>query len=265
MAAIERIQSRVGARSKPLLSLFFERAAHPDAPAIRELANRDEFSVSHDPAQTGDAEAGNTGRLELLANGLTFDLHGLVPGPGHTPGKFRHRFGLPDRFEIDECEAIALEPGPHLAAGEAMLPVIRSQAWLATRLCELPGVTAVGWAPARSLSGTDHFVGGIRRWLEGEGVSALGLTALAEECDGGLHSEGLAFFTGQELRVEPELAADKDAAARLALELIDELIARGKIERVPHIERSQGEELLIRPSENGRFVRVGLDRRFFPR
>jgi hypothetical protein len=85
---------------------------------------------------------------------------------------------------------------------------------------------------------------------------ALGLTALAEVGDGGLHSEGLAFFTGQELRIEPELAGDKAAAARLAVRLINELVERGRIDQPERIAGPQGEPLKLAPSENGRFVRV---------
>ena len=44
-----------------------------------------------------------------------------------------------------------------------------------------------------------------------------GLVALLPTPDHGMQSEGLAFFTGQELRVEPEIATDGKAAARIEL------------------------------------------------
>lgn len=241
------------------MSLLFDPAARPDAVAIHGLATQSgEFSVSHDPAQ-GGAEPAERGWLELLANGLTYDLHGLVPGAALAPGQFRHCFDLPDTFEPRAFRALSLQPGPHLVGGAAMLPVVRSQAWLATRLCALPGVAAVGWAPARSLCSVGHFAGSVRRWLEGGVFPALGLTALAETSDGALHSEGLAFFTGQELRLEPELAVDKAGAARLGVRLINELVGRGKLTRAERITALGGERLTIAPSENGRFVRVRPD------
>jgi hypothetical protein len=241
-----------------VLSLLFDPAVPPDAPAIRRLAGRNaEFSISHDPAQDGKADEG--GWLELLANGLTYDLHGLPPGTPLAPGHFRHRFDLRDSFEPSGFTALSLQPGPHLAGGETMLPVVRSQAWLATQLCALPGIAAVGWAPARSVCSVAHFTASVRRWLEGGVFPALGLTALNGTSDGGLQSEGLAFFTGQELRIEPEVAADKAGAARLGVRLINELVGRGKLAQAEQIVGPDGERLTIAPSENGRYVRVWLD------
>jgi hypothetical protein len=104
---------------------------------------------------------------------------------------------LPQSFDPDGLTALALVPGPHLAGGDAMLPVVRGQAWLATRLCALPGVVAVGWEPARSLSSVSHFTVSVTRWLEGGVFPGLGLTALAEDREGGMRSEGLAFFPGR--------------------------------------------------------------------
>lgn len=258
-AAIEPSETHSGASPAAVLSLLFDPAARPDAGAIHALAAHSaEFSVSHDPAQGGSEPAGR-GWLELLANGLTYDLHGLSPGEPHSPGHFRHRFGLPDSFEPKAFTALSLEPGPHLAGGEAMLPVVRSQAWLATQLCGVPGVIAVGWAPARSLSSVGHFTASVRRWLEGGVFPALGLTALTGTSDGGLHSEGLAFFTGQELRIEPELAAEKAHAARLGVRLINELVARGRLTQMERIAGPGAQRLIVAPSENGRFVRVWPD------
>ena len=251
--------SRANAKPAAVLSLFFDAAARPDAPAIRALeAEGHDFAVSHDPAVAG-REAGGGDWLELLANGLTFDLLGLAPGPAHPAAPFRHRFGLPDSFEPQACRAIVLQPGPHLSGGSAMLPVVRSQLGLATRLCALPGAIAVGWAPARCLSSVEHFLGHVRRWLEGGVFPALGLTALSQIHDGALHSEGLAFFTGQELRIEPELAADKAGAAKLALRLIDELVRRGRVTQPERIGIPRMGFVRIAPSDNRRFVRVWPD------
>lgn len=249
--------TRGGAKIAPVFSLLFEAGAQPYAAAVRELEARgQEFSVSHDPAQGG--EPGEGGWLELLVNGLTFDLLGLAPGPAQPSAQFRHRFDLPDSFEIGGCKVLALRPGPHIAGGESMLPVVRSQALLASRLCALQGLAAVGWAPARTLCSVTHFTASVRRWLEGGAFPALGLTALTQASDGGVHSEGLAFFTGQELRIEPELAADKAYAARLALRLINELVERERIAQSELLTGPEGELLCIAPSENRRFVRVRL-------
>jgi hypothetical protein len=235
-----------------VLSLLFEDAQRPDAPAIYELAARSgEFTVSHDPREARD---GNW--LELLVNGLTFDLEGLAPGNGVIHELHPHVFDLPEKFNPFRCSTLTLVPGPHLSGGAAMMPVVRSQMWLAAQLCGLPGIAAVGWLPARTLSGPGHFRRSVTSWLEGGVFPGFGLTALLTVPDGGMQSEGLAFFTGQELRIEPELAADGAAAARIALRLIHELIERGPVARRERATGPAGESLRLDPSPNKRFVRV---------
>ncbi|MBO9498509.1 MAG: hypothetical protein J7496_10795 [Novosphingobium sp.] len=234
-----------------MLSLLFDGAAQPDASSIHRLAASGEFAVSHDPPPDSD---GNW--LELLVNGLTFDLKGLAPGNAEIHELHANLFDLPPGFNAFQYAALTLTPGPHLAAGAAMMPVVRSQMWLAMQLCELPGIVAVGWLPARTLSGPGHFRRSVTRWLEGGAFPALGLTALLKAPDGGMQSEGLAFFTGQELRLEPEIAGRGAGSAQLALRLIHELVERGPIERPEGATGPDGAALRLDPSPNRRFVRV---------
>src|SRR5690606_29544588 len=161
--------------------------------------------VSHDPGGAGASSAGADNWLELLSNGLTFDLLGLAGGPPAELPALRHIFGL-DHAMPDAVEAVWFVAGPHLAGGESMMPVVRSQLALALRLAALPGLVAVAWTPAQSAMAVNYFTTVVSAWLEGGAFPALGLTAFALALDGGLQSEGLAFLTGQELRLEPELA-----------------------------------------------------------
>jgi hypothetical protein len=96
----------------------------------------------------------------------------------------------------------------------------------------------------------------VLRWIEGGVFPGLGLTALAPNPDGGIHSEGLALFTGQELRIEPELMSDKAAGAKIAVRLIDYLVEVGQIGTSQRINGPDGRPLRLEPSANGRFVRV---------
>ena len=248
-----------GVGPAPRLSLLFNPAARPSASVIRQFASKlGSFSISHDPVQADPPDVDSIGWLELVANGLSFDLRGLVPGAAHPISSHVHRFDLPSGVEIGELEAVVLEAGPHLSGGETMLPVVRSQLWLATQLCQLPGLAAVGWEPARSLCSPAHFNASVTRWLEGGVFPGLGLTVLITSPDGGMHSEGLAFFTGQELRIEPELAENAWAAARLALRLIHELVGLGWLDKPELVTGPEGQVLRLEPSQNGRFVRVRL-------
>ena len=251
-------QDETGSRASaaPVLSLYFEAGARPDAQAIHALAGKaGGFAVSHDPG--ADAPAGSGGNwLELLANGLSFDLRGLAPGAASAVERPVHCFDMAEAPARGWGEPLALVPGPHLAGGEAMLPVVRSLLWLAGRLFALPGLAGVGWGPARSLLSPSYFARHVVPWLEGGAFPGLGLTALIGSPDGGLQSDGLAFFIGQELRIEPELAGEGAAGARLALRLIHDLVEAGGPGEAESLTGMQGESLRLEHSRNGRFIRV---------
>ena len=244
------------------VSLLFAAGRRPDAGAIRQLAEKQGgFSVSFDPvAESSSGATAPAGQgaawLELLANGLTFDLVGLMPGPRAEPPPCVHRYALAAEANALDLEALTILPGPHLAGGHTMAPVIRTLAWLGASLAELDGIEAVAWHPARSWCDPDYFRDGVLRWIEGGVFPSLGLTALAMAPDGGMQSEGLALFTAQELRIEPELMADKAAGAKIGVRLIDLLVEKGRIDTPQRIVGPDGLPLRLEPSANGRFVRV---------
>lgn len=244
------------------VSLLFAAGRRPAAAAIHELAEgQGGFSVSFDPGiETAGANPAEAGRgqawIELLANGLTFDLSGLAPGAPAEPPPCVHGYALAAGADPVALEALTMRPGPHLAGGHAMTPVIRSLSWLAASLTRLGGVEAIAWHPARSWCGPDYFRDGVLRWIEGGVFPGLGLTALAIMPDGGLQSEGLALFTGQELRIEPELTRDKAAGAKIGVRLIDLLVESGRIDTPQRITGPDGRPLRLEPSVNRRFVRV---------
>lgn len=194
--------------------------------------------------------------LELLANGLTFDLLGLAPGAAPEPPSCVHAYALAANAEAAGLEALTVRPGPHLAGGHAMLPVVRSLAWLAATLSAIDGVEAVAWHPARSWCGPDYFRNGVLRWIEGGVFPGLGLTSLAVTPDGGMQSEGLALFAGQDLRIEPELVLDKAQGAKIGVRLIDYMVEAGPIDAPQGLTGPDGQPLRLEPSTNGRFVRV---------
>ena len=94
------------------------------------------------------------------------------------------------------------------------------------------------------------------RWIDGGVFPGLGLTALAVSPDGGMQSEGLSLFAGQELRIEPELIADMAAGAKIGVRLIDYMVERGRIDAPQKVTGPDGQPLRLEPSANGRFIRV---------
>lgn len=229
---------------------------------IRDFAQRQGgFGISFDPSLDGAAGEDPTdsaGRiwLELLTNGLTFDLIGLAPGPPAEPPPCVHGYALAANAAAAGMDAVTVCLGPHLAGGHAMPPVVRSLAWLAAILTEIEGVEAVAWHPARSWCGAGYFRDGVLRWVEGGVFPGLGLTALTAAPDGGMQSEGLALFAGQDLRIEPELTLDKAEAAKMGVRLIDYMVEAGPIEEPRRLVGPDGRPLRLEPSPNGRFVRV---------
>ena len=244
----------------PTVSLLFAPGERPHAPVIVSHA-RDGggYSVSLDPkAEEAEPEVGNRDSrwLELLANGLTFDLLGLAPGPAAGAPPSGHVYGLPAEIGSERLEALVLQPGPHLAAAASMLPVVRSLAWLAARLATLPRTRAVVWHPARSWCSPEHFFESVMRWIDGGVFPGFGLAALVPMPDGGMRSEGMALFVGQELRLEPELAEDRAAGARTGLRLLHWLSEHGRLSGPETLTGPDGVALRLEPSANGRFVRV---------
>jgi hypothetical protein len=232
---------------------LFLDGTRPDAAAVRALAESTEaFSISHDPDAADGSGEGNW--LELLINGLTFDLHGLAGGTAAGMPVLRHKFGL--EAAPDTAEAVSLAVGPHLTGGESMMPIVRSQLALALRLAALPGLVAVAWTPAKTAMAVNYFAPLVSAWLEGGPFPALGLTAFTLALDGGLQSEGLAFLIGQELRLEPELTEDGVAATKLAVRLVNDLVEHGEVTERLEMTGPDGAPLVLEPSANNTFVRV---------
>jgi hypothetical protein len=207
------------------------------------------FAVSHapDPAE---------GWLELIADGLTFDLTGLAPAAAAPMPELLHPFGFAAGADVVPGEAITLIPGEHLRGGEHLLPVVRVMTGIAARLGELAPVKAIAWHPARSVMAPDVFIRLIAAWLAGGAFPALGLTALTPDTDFGLRSEGLTFFTGQELRIEPGTGTTAAADAKIAVRLIHYLVENEAIRAPFDFLGPDGESLCAAPSDNGRYLRV---------
>lgn len=220
------------------------------------------MNISHDahPDDAPHSEAlwpGQQHWLELLRDGLTFDLSGIAPGPASPFPAIAHRFDLPDMPGPDDHETMILRPGPHLAAAGNSLPLIRTMLALACDLVRhFDDLVAVGWAPADSAIGRRFFESVTSAWLGGGPFPALGLTAFVETPDAALQSVGLAYWIGQELRIEPPLSADRVAATRLGIRLVNHLVLIGGLAADDHITAPDGTRLVLRPSRERALVSV---------
>jgi hypothetical protein len=120
----------------------------------------------------------------------------------------------------------------------------------------LSGLQAVAWPAAGTLIGPDFFVSSMTAWVSGGAFPALGLTAFAADPEHGLRSEGLAFFTGQELELEPALAEDRTAGVRLGIRLVNHLVGQGRVTEIEAIMGPEGERLTLDPDAAAHLIRV---------
>ncbi|MEM8725081.1 MAG: hypothetical protein AAGE86_06130 [Pseudomonadota bacterium] len=258
------------------LHLLFAVGKRPTRAAVKEFVeNQKAVSVAHDPSEDSplqlvDVDDENFRRqaetrrdpcdevwMELLREGLSFDLRGIAPGQPREFPEIEHRFDLEKNPGTFRMEALLLEPGQHLSGAEASLPVVKGLLALARDLVHhFDDLIAIVWPPSRSAIGRQYFESISTAWLEGGAFPALGLTAFREAIDGALQSIGLEFWIGQELRIEPPLSTDKVAATRLAVRIINQLIIVGGLEESERIVAPDGTRLVMRPSRNKKFVRV---------
>lgn len=195
--------------------------------------------------------------VELLRGGLTFDLIGLAAGPAGEFPLIEHRFDLDSIPSAFRFEALHLVPGEHLRAGARTMPVVKGLLALARDLTHhFADLEAIVWPASRSAIGRRYFESVVTAWLEGGAFPALGLTAFRKTLDGAVQSVGLDFWLGQELRIEQPLADDKVAATRLGVRLVNQLIIVGGLDESERIVAPDGTPLVMRPSRNGKFVRV---------
>lgn len=249
--AIDRIGNSLGNNAPPRLCLVFAPGARPDLAALDRLASLPggeagrSFALSHRGPDGGWAE--------LLADGLTFDCTGLAPGAGDAPPPPGQPLGLK---AMPAGEVISLAPGPHLAGGAGLVPVLRVLAGVGARLASLPGVLAVVWTPAGSWVAPNLFARSVADWLAGGAFPGLVLTALEQQENGAMVSRGLDLLAGQELRFEPDKRLSAATKARLALRLIHELVHSGPIAQERDFIGPGGEHLLVVPVRDGSELRI---------
>lgn len=187
---------------------------------------------------------------------MSFDCLGLSPAKPYPLPPRAQLFGLEPGQVDRRLEAIELIPGPHLAGGERLMPLVRGLVGLGAQLAALEGVKAVCWRPAGSWMEPGHYRRIASEWVQGGAFPALGLTSLERHAGGMVASRGLAFLTGQELQLNPKAGASADAVTRLAVRLIDELVYSGPLRERAHYSGPDGEDLVAVPNDEGNVVLV---------
>jgi len=234
------------------LSLIFAVGQRPSVDDIERLLATSETSllgarISH---RADDAE----GWVELLANGLTFDLAGLAPAASAAIPKATHRFGVDAQLAASPLEAISLVPGQHITCGNAMMPVVKTMAGLVANLALHLTAKAVCWHPAGTWMDPGYFARIVLNWQSGGAFPALGLTAVDQMDDGNVVSSGLSYFVGQEVQVEAAKDEPPAETVKLAMRVIDYMVVHGPLRSPRELEGPSGETLMAEPSQYGQVV-----------
>ncbi len=215
-----------GSSAAPVAGLLFDPAAQPGADNLVTLA---QIAGTFDVVRRDDRPTAKGGRAELLRDGLMFDCRGLAPAPPLAVATVAQTIALPPAFASAAHALVTIAPGPQLAGAAQLLPVVRILAGLVLALAELPAVQAVVWLPAQIAMAPAWFVEAVGIWLQGGPFPALALTGLLR-CDGGLASQGLAYFTGQEFVLSGRDGSLRENDMRGAVRLTDWLVAHGRID-----------------------------------
>lgn len=235
-------------------SLLFPPGQRPDGLTVERVLAVDGTEPA--PAAVVHRPDPAEGWLELLASGLSFDISALAPqsaAPTPTP---RHVYGMDQSAVFAGFEAIHLAPGPHIAGGGRMIPVVRVMSGLVAALARLLGARGVIWHPAETLMDSGYFSRVVKRWLEGGAFPALGLTALAPGPEGGVATFGLSFFIGQEAWMLASPEAERSETNKLAFRAIDFLIRNGPLEPDRTCRWDGEEAIVMQASPDGRTVSI---------
>lgn len=245
------------------LWLVFAAGAGPDLAALRgPLAAVPGVAIGHEfgPGASTDRAAcfgAGTPLFELVVDGLSFDLCGRGCDVESLRAEGEPREVVEALRRHRGRRAACLVPGPHLVGAAATLPVVRAMMHLGAQIAvAAPEVEALVWPPADWSAEPAEFARAIAPWSGGGAFPAPGLVQFRPTLDGSVQSAGLAYFTGQELRIEGGMAADPSYAHRLAARLAEMLAHRGRLTAAEQFAGPSGEQLRLEPSANGRYVRV---------
>ena len=239
------------------LLILFPHGTRPTARRVHGQCGTSGFADASGPDLTEYEHkvdiAAPTG-LGLQRAGLVFDLVGLAPGPPIAVPDMGEEQAMREPILPTRTEASSLRLGPHIVAGKGSLAILREWFGLASGLAETFGATTLCWVPGGVVVPLDRLPHHLHAWDDRGDVPVNLLASFRRTLDGAVQSHGLAFFTGQEFRIEPPLVrGGEDGLARL---IFSHLFYAGEQTVTGELAAPDGTPLRLEPSGNRRFVRV---------
>ena len=207
-----------------------------------------------DTAGTGDKVLAT-----VISGGLTFDLTGCVIDRARLRADGAARSDLAPLSRIGATQAVVVRPGPHIASVAAAPIVVRGMATVGEVLARrLSAVARIYWPPSGWSTCTEEYVRTAGLWTESGAFPGPGIIQFRPAMGGALQSSGLAHFTGQELRIEGDLAPEGQHDRQRADRLAADLAVRSRVTSSETYHCALGTSIRIAPSANGRYVRASL-------
>ncbi|NNC59066.1 MAG: hypothetical protein HKO05_03635 [Erythrobacter sp.] len=198
--------------------------------------------------------------VELQRDGLTYDCSGLTPGPANAMPDITRWLGSQPEGSLIPGSHIGLGLGPHIRAGQALLPILRGLLKVAVDLAgSFEDCAGVCWLASRMAADPKSLESMI---AGGNGTGPLPISwlmATHDTAEGHVVTEGLAYFSGQELRIRSGIAQDTSEAALLALRLANQVIHMGGLEGSERFTGPDGLVLTLEPSGDGGLIDVRRD------
>ncbi len=220
--------------------------------ALDELGTAGRAGVPIGCERIADPATGNPMFTCTIAE-VKFEIAPLSYRTQEQYAVIEHLFGL-EKPPPAVRNGLSVVPAPARSTGVDALSVTKYGSMLVHNILRIEDAAAVVWCPIGSAMEARYFAQIVEDWVEGGTFPSLGLTAFREAPDGGLHSHGLALFTGQELRLPPAIARQGSKALSLGARLIDRLVEDEPVRAPLEIEDDNGRMLALVPSSNARFV-----------
>lgn len=167
-------------------------------------------------------------------------MRGLAPGAPRPLPSARHFYGTVDNRQSFPFEAVSLEPAVPNVAREGLLPLIQTMAETAALITGHSPARAVFWRPAGSWMDAGYFIRVVESWRANGAFPALALVGIERRADGGIMSDGLSFFIGHELQVDPKPCEHPSDTMRRAVRDIGRLVREKGGPVYNRIARSDG-------------------------
>lgn len=194
---------------------------------------------------------------ELVVSGITFKLNGLGDGQSCQSSAADTLIDIASTYLLDRSETLCLSLGDHVRSGGKSTAIIRVMIECARIIVSaFPNCIGVSWESARIVASPKFFLAQAQEWDNKGQFPIRFFVIIRPSIDEGIESRGLELFTGQELRIEPEIVHAMPDVNLLSERLAVTLALHGGLDAIQTYTAPDGTTLKLEPSVNGRYVRV---------